>query len=407
MLNPSDQRFRNAEAQRPMKTFSLATGMAILLACTGNAVAAVIIQDFFGSTNDAGINGAPTRHDAAGNTVFMGQGDKGPTLIGIDGIRAQLPDTSAEVWSAPGGQHAATWFFASSSADPFEPAVPGDTFALVAGADAGTGGHLAALLPFSPPASAYKVSADMIPEGGDLRDWVAIGFTSSQGTLTNNFETFGQAWLMLKMNATGLGATTWELHTNGMTGPSVTGSTTFTGTYMRLALSYDPVAHLVSGSINGVLTPSISYTAIGITGVGMEAVEHISFGIADDFAVETGTIPSPGDFNRNDRVDVADVQAMMTALSDLSGYQSAKSLTDQQLAAIGDLDGDGKVTNIDLQNLIGVLANGAVGGPLAAVPEPASWSLFIIGFVSSAARCWIVKTNRPRRNSQACNYRLG
>jgi hypothetical protein len=131
--------------KRHVATFLVSAGLMVLPGSTARTTAAVILQDFFGSTNDLG-NGTLTRHDAAGNTVFMQTG-QGPTLVGIDGLRAQFPDTSNEVWRAPGGQHAATWFFAASSTDPFEPATPGDTnnLVLVAGADAGTGGHLAAL----------------------------------------------------------------------------------------------------------------------------------------------------------------------------------------------------------------------------------------------------------------------
>jgi hypothetical protein len=264
-------------------------GAALLLGGARNASATLFLQDFFGSF-DGTNNPAPlVRLDAAGNVVPMNPGNHGPTLIGIDGLRAQFPNNSIAVWSAPGGQGAATWFFASASTDPFEPPTPGDlnNLILAAGADAGTGGHVAALLPFTPPSGAYTVAADMIPEGGDLRDWVAIGFTSSLATLNSNFESFGQAWLLLRMNATGLGPTTWELHTNGLAGPSLTGTANLTGQYIPMELTYDPVAHLVSGSISGVATGSIPYTAVGIEGVGMEAVEHVSFGIADNFSVRS------------------------------------------------------------------------------------------------------------------------
>jgi hypothetical protein len=306
-----------------MKTLHVIAGLSLLAAGAGNAPAATILQDFFGSTDDL-HNGTLTRHDAAGSSVLM-QSQQGPTLIGIDGLRAQFPDNSAAVWSAPGGQHAATWFFAQASTDPFEPPTPGDTnnLVLAAGADNTTGGHLAALLPFSPPTSAYKVTADMIPEGGDLRDWVGIGFTSSLGSLNDNFETFGQAWLMLKMNATGLGPTTWELHTNGLTGTTLSGETTLTGNYIPLGLTYDPVNHLVSGSISGVATPSISYTATGIAGVGMEAVEHVSFGIADNFAVQT-VVPEP-----------ATLGTMLLALTSLALRRRSRAKGEMNQAEFG------------------------------------------------------------------------
>src|SRR5690242_11823198 len=111
--------------QPAFEALLLMIAAAVLLTGAGGANAGVIARDFFGSTDDFG-NGILTRHDAAGNTVLMGSGQQGATLIGIDGLRAQVPDTSAEVWRAPGGRHAATWFFAASSTDSFEPVTPGD-----------------------------------------------------------------------------------------------------------------------------------------------------------------------------------------------------------------------------------------------------------------------------------------
>ena len=373
-MNTDRRSVREATFKQLMKTFLLVAGVALLLGGAGNATADVIVQDFFGSTNDLG-NGTLTRHDAAGNTVLMGSGEHGPTLIGLDGLRAQFPDTSAEVWRAPGGQHATTWFFASASTDPFEPVTPGDENNLIAagGADAGTGGHAAALLPLASPTGAVKVSADMIPEGGDLRDWVAIGFSSSIDplNLTNNFENFGQAWLLLKMNATGLGATTWELHTNGLAGPSLTGNAMLTGSYIPLELTYDPVAHLVSGSISGVSTPTISYTATGIDGVGMEALEHVSFGIADYFTVQTSASLTPhstGDYNHNGVVDAADYTVWRDTLGQVG----------VALAADGNSNGSVDADDYDVwQTNFGIVVG---GGALASggVPEPTSGVLLLV-----------------------------
>ena len=352
-----------------MKTPLLIIGAAVLLACAGATSAGVLLRDFFGSTNDLG-NGTLTRHDAAGNTVLMGGGQMGPTLIGIDGLRAQFPDNSTAVWRAPGGKHAATWFFAASSADPLEPVTPGDenNLALVAGADAATGGHLAALLPFTPPAGSYQVSADMIPEGGDLRDWVAVGFTSSLGSLNNNFEDFGQAWLLLRMNATGLGPTTWELHTNGMAGLSLTGNTMLTGNYMPLSLTYDPLTQTVSGSVGGVLTPSLHYTASGIVGVGMEALEHVSFGVADNFEVQSVPEPVPGDTNGDGKVDFADLLILA------QHYGLMKDAT----IASGDFNADGSVGFDDLLILAQHYGSTAPPAVITQVPEPMVTGLLAI-----------------------------
>jgi hypothetical protein len=100
----------------------------------------------------------------------------------------------------------------------------------------------------------------------------------------------------------------------------------------------------------------------------------------------TGTLnvlANRGDINRDTHVDIADVSALMTALSDLPTYQG--SLTSVQLAEIADLSNDDLVNNKDVQGLIVALANGGGsapgGGELTAVPEPAAWLLFSIGAI--------------------------
>src|SRR5262249_27242817 len=82
-----------------------------------------------------------------------------------------------------------------------------------------------------------------------------------------------------------------------------------------------------------------------------------------------------------------DISAMMIALANLSKYQAMHgtgggALTNGQLQLIGDLTGDSKITNADLQGLIDYLANGrgSGGGSLAAVPEPASVVLLLVSF---------------------------
>jgi hypothetical protein len=96
-----------------------------------------------------------------------------------------------------------------------------------------------------------------------------------------------------------------------------------------------------------------------------------------------------GDVNRDSHVDVADISALETALSDLDQYKSTNSLTDLQLFnLVANVDGVGNVTNADIQALIILLANGGGGGSVTAVPEPASLILLVFAapFVAFASR---------------------
>src|SRR5262249_15424322 len=106
-----------------------------------------------------------------------------------------------------------------------------------------------------------------------------------------------------------------------------------------------------------------------------------SYGYADaDFVATFAATPVKGDFDRSAVVDLADVQAMMDALADLSGYSATNHLSvPDDLVVVGYFDGDMKVPNLDLQGLLNLLANSSGGGSIAAVPEPTSVAMFCIG----------------------------
>jgi hypothetical protein len=100
----------------------------------------------------------------------------------------------------------------------------------------------------------------------------------------------------------------------------------------------------------------------------------------------------PGDFNLDGHVDASDVAAMLKAMADLNAYQNGDNsqqatLTESDLLAIGDLNGDGKITNADLQDLLNLLNSGR--GSVESVPEPAAWVL-----ASGAAICALVIRRR-------------
>ncbi|MCX6929848.1 MAG: MBG domain-containing protein, partial [Verrucomicrobia bacterium] len=258
---------RHAFSRPTWRAVAIAFGLAI----AAPAPAAILLQDSFGGLNTT------QRLDAAGSPILVDS--HRPELAGI---RAETPNISTEVWTAPGGQKVKTWALSFSSPDPFEPpsllgtaGLNGSaTFQDVvnAGADA--------LLPFSPPATAYQVSLD--PVSGSAG--IAIGFSSSQSVLTNNFASFGEVWLSLGGGSQGA-SVPWTLHTHGTTGPSVSGFTTLQG-FNPVVVTYDPVNHTVRGTVNGVPTPSIAYTAAAIHAVGFEGS-----GTVDNFVVQT--VPPP------------------------------------------------------------------------------------------------------------------
>jgi hypothetical protein len=62
-----------------------------------------------------------------------------------------------------------------------------------------------------------------------------------------------------------------------------------------------------------------------------------------------------GDFNLDELLTNADIQAMLDALVDLDGYRSAHGLSEADLRHIGDLDGGGQVTNSDIQAMLDLL----------------------------------------------------
>jgi hypothetical protein len=101
----------------------------------------------------------------------------------------------------------------------------------------------------------------------------------------------------------------------------------------------------------------------------------------NSFAVETNTVtfatPLLGDVDGNGVVNVADVQAMMNALSDLNDYTGNR--------AVLDVDQSGTVDNLDTQALINLIANTPPpAGVLSAVPEPPAWTLLCLGGIGLA-----------------------
>jgi hypothetical protein len=83
----------------------------------------------------------------------------------------------------------------------------------------------------------------------------------------------------------------------------------------------------------------------------------------------------PGDLDRDGKISLADLPAMLSALTDLDGYQSNRGLNSTELLTLADFDHSGAVTNADIQGMLDLLAS-QPAGELNPVPEPA-------GFVSA------------------------
>jgi hypothetical protein len=110
-----------------------------------------------------------------------------------------------------------------------------------------------------------------------------------------------------------------------------------------------------------------------------EGVTRLDLAFLRDMGWNTIAYPFlPGDFNQDNHLTVADVSAMTSALTNLSGYESSHSLSVTDLLTIGDLNGDHVVNNADLQGLLNLLVGGG-GGALQSVPEPGSFLLLGCG----------------------------
>ena len=101
-----------------------------------------------------------------------------------------------------------------------------------------------------------------------------------------------------------------------------------------------------------------------------------------------------GDFSRDSQVTAADIPAMLSALTDLNAYRSARSLSSGQLVVIGDFDDSDSVTNRDIQGLLNLLANSG-SGSMTAVPEPTTIVLALLGLSIGAVQIRRSRLKRP------------
>ncbi|HZZ28499.1 MAG TPA: dockerin type I domain-containing protein, partial [Pirellulales bacterium] len=157
-----------------------------------------------------------------------------------------------------------------------------------------------------------------------------------------------------------------------------TGNATLAGSLIVTSFSFTPTAGNVFdildwGTRNGKFS-SISLPTLS-SGLTWSLLRLYSSG---QLVVANSTL-LPGDFNRDSHVDAADIPVMEQALTNQPAYELSKGLTAAQVLAIGDLDGDGKFTNTDVQSLLNALQAG--GGSTSPVPEPAAFDLLAVGIL--------------------------
>jgi hypothetical protein len=143
------------------------------------------------------------------------------------------------------------------------------------------------------------------------------------------------------------------------------------------------------GVQQAVMSPSIT------TGT-RKSLTRLDLAFLRDIGWQTIDYPLlPGDFNFDDVLSSADILPMLKALTDLETFRTDNLLTPQELLTLGNLNGDGAVTNRDIQSLLNLLA-AAGAGSIEVVPEPASWLILSCGiacvFVHRITRCG--RTNR-------------
>jgi autotransporter-associated beta strand protein len=145
-----------------------------------------------------------------------------------------------------------------------------------------------------------------------------------------------------------------------------------------------------SGNLTGGGTDQFK---VGVGGLTAAQLSHIHFTgyvtgasilpISDSNAGEVVPLTALkiGDVNQDGSVSVADISALMTALTDPATYLTnhpalVDSLTVTDLL---DVNGDGKDTNGDIQALITNIADNGGNPSLTAVPEPTGLVLLAIG----------------------------
>ncbi len=165
--------------------------------------------------------------------------------------------------------------------------------------------------------------------------------------------------------------------------------------------AFDQFFGNATSNANGSFTNTINYTLSSpqptYTYFQFGFIYNSNFNTNIPFYIDNVRLrvdPLRGDANQDDLVNADDIPAFLTALTDLTAYQTAHpSLANpNDLIGVLDTNFDGVITNSDIQPLLDQIISTSPGGgagQLSVVPEPCSWLLMATG-----AAIWLAGRRR-------------
>ena len=122
---------------------------------------------------------------------------------------------------------------------------------------------------------------------------------------------------------------------------------------------------------------------------------NLPYGYADaDFVANFSTPILHGDFNNDGHFNTGDIPVMLSALTNLPGFETTNGYSPTDMVTLGDFTSDSRFTNADIQGMLEALRAGQ--GNVAAVPEPTA--VLLAGF-AGAALVMLSRGHKRRNNS--------